>query len=233
MGNEFEQISGGNLSIITEQIAEMPTAIAEKAIDDIAHRKGDEFVKEILDNLSPVKIAAILRQHDFSCPSIISWILSPKIIVNILRIDPLFWRNIYDGNNSNNFSQIQNNALDLINSILANIKNRDRQREIIQHISRNSLSLMYLYLPFIGWQIKKEQTLFIEDPDIDYGTADHLYEMIRWAAPQVAEQILGFIYSTQISLLYFTTDLWMEAFDYFDMEHDYNSIESIMFVPVD
>jgi len=233
MENDFKQISTSNLSKAVEQIAEMPISIAEKTIDDIAHRQGDELVKEILNHLSPVKIAAILRQHDFSCPSIISWLLSPKVIVNILRIDPLFWKNIYDVSRSDIFLQIQTDALDLISSILININDRDKQGAILRHISRDSLSLLYLFLPFIGWQIKKEQTLLIEDPDIDFGTADHLYEMIRWAAPQVAKQIFDFIYLDQIVLLYYITDLWLEAFDHLDKIYDYKSIETIMFIPVD
>ncbi len=159
--------------------------------------------------------------------------LSPETIVNILKIDPLFWRNIHDSNKSGNFSQIQNNALDLITSILENINDRERQGEILQHISCNDLSLLYLFLPFIGWQIKNEQRLFIEDPDIDFGTADHLFEIIRWAAPQVAEQIFYFIYAAEISLLYFITDLWSEAFDDLETDHDYLPIEALMFVPVD
>lgn len=216
-----------------EKIAEMPISVAEKAIDDIAHYQGDELVKEILHNLAPVKILAMLKQHDFSCPSIIAWILSPEVIVNILTIDPLFWKNIYNDNGHDNFFQIQNDALDLIASILTNVKDRDRQGEILRQISCNSLSLLYLFLPFIGWQIRKEQTLFIEDPDIDFGTADHLYEMIRWAAPQVAEEIYNFICSSQISLSYYITDLWSEAFDYFEPNHDYNHVETIMFVPID
>jgi len=233
MENDFKQISISNLSKAVEQIAEMPISIAEKTIDDIAHRQGDELVKEILSHLSPVKIAAILRQHDFSCPSIISWLLSPKVIVNILRIDPLFWKNIYDVSQSDIFLQIQADALDLISSILININDRDKQGAILRSIGRDSLSLLYLFLPFIGWQVKKEQTLLIEDPDIDFGTADHLYEMIRWAAPQVAKQIFDFIYLDQIVLLYYITDLWLEAFDHLDKIYDYKSIETIMFVPVD
>jgi hypothetical protein len=232
MGNDYGAIPKLNLSMAVKQITDMPTGMAEKAIEAIADREGDEFVKDILAHLPPVKIAAILRQHDFSCPSIISWILTPKTVVNVLKVDPLFWKNIYDPSQSGNFFQIQNDALDLITSILENGKSIDNQGEILRQISCDSLSLLYLYIPFIGWQIKKEQTLLIEDPDIDFGTADHLYEMIRWVAPYVAEKILTFIYSAEISLLDFITDLWSDAFQCIAMEQDYMSVENIMFLPV-
>lgn len=232
MKSDHNQILRLSKLKLVKQIAEMPASIAEKTIEDIAHHKGDEFVTEILDHLSPVKIAAILRQHDFSCPSIISWLLSPKAVVNILKIDPLFWMNIYDANRAENFYQIQDDAIDLITSILENVKNRDKQGEILRHINRDSLSLLYLSLPFMGWQINKEQTLFIEGTDIDFGTADHLYEMIRWAAPQVAKNVLDGFSFAQTSLRYYITDLWSEAFDCFDTEHDYYSVEAIMFVPI-
>lgn len=233
MRNDFMQITEASLSQAVKHIEEMPIAAAEKAIDDIAHRKGDEFVRKMLDNLSPVKIAAILRQHDFSCPSIISWILSPEVIANVVKTDPLFWKDIHDAEKTGNFFQIQNDALDLITSLLENANSRDRQGDILEHISRDSLSLLYLCLPFIGWQVKKEQTLFFEDPDIDIGTADYLYEIIRWAAPQVSDLIYNSIHSNQTSLPHYITDLWSEAFDHFDTAYDYNNIETVMFVPAE
>lgn len=234
MKNDSKQILDSvHLPKEIEQIAKMSVFIAKNAIDDTAHRTGDSLVKEILECLSPVKIAAILRQHDFSNPSIISWLLSPRVIVNVLKIDPLFWKNIYDETKSDNFLQIQNEALNLIVSILENVNDRNQQGEILRKISCDNLSLLYLIIPFIGWKIKKEQTLFIEDPDIDFGTPDHLFEMIRWAAPQVAEQIFNSVYSTPLSIIYYITDLWTEAFDCFDKEYEYKSVEAIMFMPID
>ncbi|NOX33309.1 MAG: hypothetical protein GXP56_06170 [Deltaproteobacteria bacterium] len=233
MGNDYEAISKVSFSRAVKQIVEMSSGMAEKAIEAIADRKGDEFVKNILEHLPPVKIAAILRQHDFSCPSIISWILTPKIIMDVLKVDPLFWKSIYDRNQSDNFFQIQNDALDLINSMLLNEEDRDKQGAILQHISADSLSLLYLFLPFVGWQVKKSQTLDFEDPEFDFGTADHLFEMIRWADPYTAKKIIDFIYSTKVPLFYYITDLWSEAFDYFDTDQDYTSVEAVMFVPVD
>lgn len=233
MNNTYDVIPGDSFSMTVKQISKMPITMIEKVIDDIAHHKGDEFVKNILNHLPPVKIAAILRQHDFSCPSIISWILTPEIIVKILRIDPLFWKNIYDTKQSGNFYQIQNNALDLIISILVNGKSRDKQREILRQISNDSLTLLYLCIPFVGWEIKEEQTLLYEVPDVEFGTADHLYEMIRWAAPYVAEKIIDFVYSGRTQLLYFITDLWLEAFQYIEIGHGCMSIENTMFLPID
>lgn len=233
MENDLKKISGNSLSEIAEHIVQMPVPIAERALEDIARRKGDGFVKEILTQLSPVKIAAILRQHDFSCPSFVNWILSPEIIVNILKSDPLFWRDIYDKHKFGVFPQIQNDALDLVVSILEHAENRDKQEEILGHIHSDRLSLLYLCLPFIEWQIKKEQTLFLEDPDIDFGTADHLYEIIRWASPYVAEEILSFVNSARISVLNHITDLWLEALDRVDPDHDCCAIEAAMFLPVE
>ncbi len=225
------QITKTTLSKVVEQITEMPISVAEKAIDDIAHRKGDEYVKEILENLSPVKIVAILREHDFSSPSIISLILSPEVIVKVLRIDPLFWKSINDENNSGNFYKIQNDALDLLTSLLLNIDDKERQGEIVQLISCDSLSLPYILLPFIDSEIKEEQTQFLDDPDIDFGTSEHLFEIIRWVAPDVAKKIFNFIYSRPVSLFNYITDLWSEVFECYEEDADYKSVETMMFLP--
>ena len=233
MGDIVKQILKSGPSGIVEQIDKMPVSIAEKTIDDIAHQKGDKFLGKVLDHLSPVKIAAILRQHDFSCPSIISWIMTPELIVNVLKIDPLFWKHIYNRNDPEIFIRIKNDALGLIASILLNEKSRDRQGAILQRISSDRLSRLYLFLPFIGWEIRENQTLEFEDSAIDPGTADHLYEMIRWAAPCVAGQIIDFVYSAETSLLYYITDLWTEVFTHFEKGRDFTSIENVMFLPID
>lgn len=224
-------VQENSLSEVAAQIDQMPVATVEKAIDDIAHHQGDELAKKILANLPTVKILAILRQHDFSSPSIAAWMLSPGTIVDLFKKDPLFWMNIYDQSKTYNFIQIQDNALDLIISLLANIHDRGKQGMVLQNINRDDLSRLYLLLPFLGWQVRREQTLFIEDPDIDFGTADHLYEIIRWAAPEVAEEILEFADSVQTSLSYYITDLWSEAFNQFDIGYECDTFESIMFTP--
>lgn len=221
-----------SVSMTVKTIVDMPVSKAERAIEAIADKNGDEFTKNILAHIPAVKIAAIFRQHDFSCPSIISWLVTPKMVVKILKVDPLFWKCVYNGYDLWNFRKIQNDALSLISSILLNAKDRDQQESILQHVWSDELSLLYLFLPFIGWTIQEEQTSIFEDSEIDMGTVDHLFELIRWASPFVAKQILEFVYSTKTLLPYHITDLWLEAFNYFENGRDFSSIENAMFAPI-
>lgn len=179
MKRDISMPAGFNVLRAAKKIVHMPTGKAERAIEAIADKDGDEVAKIILGHLPPVKIAEILRQHDFSCPSIISWMLTPQLAVNLLRIDPLFWMHVYNGKDFENFVKIQSDALDLMLSILSNAKSKDQQRSILHQVRSDGLSRQYLLLPFVGWEIKEDQRSEFEDPEIDFGTPDHLYEMIR------------------------------------------------------
>ena len=232
MQKDTGMISGQRISRAVRAIVDMPACKAEKRIETIADRNGDEWAKDILAHLPPVKIAEILRQYDFSCPSIISWMMTPECIVGILRVDPLFWQQVYNKKNTGNLIKIQNDALDLISSILLNAKSREQQEAILQHISNDDLGRLYLFLPFVGWEIGENQPLEFEDPEAEWGTADHLYETIRWAAPHVAGQIIDFVYPSVTSLLYHITDLWSEALHPLE-KGDVASIENTMFLPMD
>lgn len=231
MNNDFKQLSRAKLGMIAEKIADMTIAAAEKKIDSIAHCDGDSYVRKILGHLSPVKIAAILRAHDFSNPSILSWLMPARTIVKVLKTDPLFWENIHATNNPDTLLRIQNDVCHLVTSMLINTTNPDRQAKILECISKDSISLQYLYLPFVGWQIPKEHHLLFETPDTEFGTTDHLYEIIRWATPQVAQQIYFFSHEAQTSLGHYIWDLWSQAFDHFTIEHDYTRTEALMFAP--
>lgn len=233
MGKKTELPASVNVTRAVKEITTMSAAKAEKAVEAIADREGDELAKDILKHLPPVKIAAILRQHDFSCPSIISWIMTPELIVEVVKVAPLFWKQVYNRYNPGNFPEIQGNALDLVTSLLLNAKDREQQGVILHQLSDDGLALHYLMLPFVGWEIQDNQTLEFEDPEIDFGTADHLFEMIRWAAPFVAQKIILFVQSAKTSLIYYLTDLWLEAFHDVEKGHDVTAVENVMFLPID
>lgn len=215
-----------------KEIAVLPAGKAEKALETIADREGDDVAANILMHLPAVKIAAILRKHDFSCPSMISWIMTPELIVDVLKIDPLFWKNVYNRHDRSNFFEIQSNALDLVLSLLLNARDVDRRETILGRINDDAVGLLYLFLPFVGWEIKEDLPLDFEDPEIDPGTADHLFEIIRWAAPDVARQIFDVVHGADRSLVGYIMDLWLDAFHTLEEGHDIALLENMMFLPL-
>lgn len=213
-----------------EKIADISAQKAGKALETLADEKGDEFVKEILAHLSHVKLAAILRQNDYSCPSLISWQLTPKVVADVLKVDPLFWESVLNLDKVDIFFQIQGDALNLITSLILIDKHRKEQKEIFKNIASDDLSLNYLFLPFINWELKKRQTLLIEDPDTEPASADHLFEVMRWSAPFVARSVYDFVYTCSPSLVNHITDLWFKSLEYIGISD--TSIENKMFVPI-
>lgn len=230
MNEKFDVLTVEKHVASIEKIADISEQKAEKALETLADKRGDEFVKKILTHLSPVKIAAILRQNDYSCPSMIAWQLTPKVVANVLKVDPLFWESVLNHAKVENFLQIQDDALNLMASLILIDKNRNEQKEILENIASDELSLNYLFLPFIHWELKKRQTFLIEDLDTDDGGADHFFEVIRWSAPSVAKNVYDFVYTRSPSLVDHIADIWFKSLEYIDVFD--TSIEKAMFVPV-
>ena len=216
------------IPVTVKQIARMRHDKAEKAIEAIADKKGDALARQLLAELSPVAIAAILRQHDFSCPSMISWLLTPDRIQAVLRVDPLFWRDVCDVHRPY-FSDIQRQALELILTFLLTREDRAYQAKILRRIDEDSISQGYLELAFVGWQIQKNQTMELEDPAVEYGSQDHLFEIIRWAAPDTAQRLMEMSYPR---LFHSVTDLWSEAVEALKTDAAYARVEAAMFTPL-
>jgi hypothetical protein len=83
MGKNAELPARANATRAVKEIVSMSAGKAEKALEAIADRDRDELAKDIQTHLSSIKVAAILRQHDFSGPSIISWIITPELIASV------------------------------------------------------------------------------------------------------------------------------------------------------
>ena len=64
MGKNAELPARVNVTRAVKEITTMSTAKAEKVLEAIADRDGDELAKDTLKHLPPVKNAAILRQSE-------------------------------------------------------------------------------------------------------------------------------------------------------------------------
>jgi hypothetical protein len=230
MSEEFDVLTVHKYVASIEKLADISEQKAEKALETLADEKGDEFVKKILTHLSPIKIAAILRQNDYSSPSMIGWQLTPGVVADVLKADPLFWESVLNHKRSDNFFRIQVDALNLITSLILIDKDRNEQKEIFENIASDELSLNYLFLPFIHWELKERQTLLIEDLDTESGSADHLFEVMRCSAPSVAKAVYESVFTSSPSLVDHITDLWFKSFEHIDIFD--TSIEREMFVPI-
>lgn len=217
---------------LVEKIGSLSVEKMDETIDRVAHVHGDDFAGSVLENLSALKIAAILTETDFSTPSVISAVLSPRRSIRVIKRLPLFWMDVEDKERSDHLIRFRAQTLDQLLNFLLNNKVFQRQEEILEEISRDDLAMGYLLLSFHDWQIGPEQVSFFEHHDVEFGTHEQLFEIIRWAAPYLAEVVLKEISSGSVSLRDKVGDIHSEALDQFLPDRKYQDIEKQMFTPV-
>lgn len=174
---------------LLETLENIPVSTASDRIDAIAHYHGDAFSRNLLEKTPSIKIAAMLMHSDFSLPSIISTILSPAKVVKVLKCFPLFWMHCEDIENQSRLIRFRDEALEQLINFILDEKQLGRQAKILEGIGHNSICCGLLLLAFHGWRIGDEQRSFFEHHDIEPGTHEQLYEIIRWQAPGLADEI--------------------------------------------
>ncbi len=234
MGMTDKTRSGTDLPLgkSVQQIGRMAPVEAAGTVEGIADRFGDRAALDVLDQLSPVVVAAMLRRHDFSCPAVVSYLVTPHMAAEVLKADPLFWRDIPDPKRPENFRKIRENALELIIIFMSAAKDINAEGDIIDHIFRDDRSRNYLLLPFSGQEGYRLSTGLFDDPETETGSVAHLYEILRKAAPRAADLVMDFMNQNQTSLIDFVTDLWADASLGLDSGSRDPDLEDMMFLPI-
>jgi hypothetical protein len=121
---------------------------AGNILEDIASTEGDQKMIAVISELDIMSVAKILREFDATIPSIAAWLMDPEIIGEMLDVEPSYWEN-----------ELEKGAVtaqDSVKSMLSQIfltraDDDERQIEILDAINHSETGLLYLSLPFIGF----------------------------------------------------------------------------------
>ena len=213
-------------------IGELDIFRAEQALESLADEKGDRFVQNVLSSMPAVKLAAILRNHDETSPSIIHWLIPPKLAVSVLKIEPLFWENVRLDMGREDISVIQNNTARLVFTMLLIAKGPGGRSGLLEAIAEDDAALYYLYVPFFGWTPGEDLDPMFENTDVVWGGCDHLFEKIRFASPHTATLVAEYAKTPPVSLTRHIVDLWQNAVDAVNTGDRFDPIEESMFNPI-
>lgn len=184
---------------------------AEKALEIIARSEGDAGLIQIMDQLSSLELSAIICEHDLSCESLIAGLVTPERFAQMLEAHPASWEKITE----ESIFKLQDEALNLLTSVLLGTDNEKRQGELLDAINSEA-RFLYLLLPLIGWEysrdkidiqygadeekpidVEGEVSRFLENPSVEAGSASALFAMIRNVRPEIAEKILSYLKSEE------------------------------------
>ncbi|MFT5717947.1 MAG: hypothetical protein ACI9T7_002146 [Oleiphilaceae bacterium] len=129
-------------------------------LEKIASTEGDQTMIAVISELDIMSVAKILREFDATIPSIAAWLMDPETIGKMLDVEPSYWEH--------EFQKGAFNAQDSVKTMLSQIfltQSDDEEREsaILAAIVESETGILYLSLPFIGF---------------DFGSIDHTEEPV-------------------------------------------------------
>ncbi|WP_172965225.1 hypothetical protein [Candidatus Thiodictyon syntrophicum] len=199
------------LALSTQDMANMIVALAEQsgksagtALEDFASARGDELAREVLRQTDPLVLAKILGEHDYTIPSIASWLITPEILRDVIEIQPIHWETSIreDPDAASQY------ALEFFTYIFGREDDADQLAELMEIISHSDSGIMYLHLALYGLEIMHtadaearsetedtEDGLYGYDPGADQayaeapepGSREYLYHLINGQHPTLAK----------------------------------------------
>lgn len=201
-------------TLVVRELAATSGRRAEEALMTIAVRDGDQAAVAVLETLNPIEIGKIIKEHDFSIPSAAAWLADPLKIAEMLAMDPVEWQKITFETHVEDIITLQEDALNLLATILLTTDDQARQKQVLVALSENSNSFFYLCFPFIGqsavldlsdsscldWHADEgidEENVEVEkgvQPDSTYRQQLYdLFKLIDSLAPELALRMRSFI----------------------------------------
>ena len=143
---------------------------ASKRFEIIANTMSDAQLVEVIEQIDIVTLTQINSQHDISFPSIISELMSPEKIRDIVCQQPLYWEEKI----KNNAEELKQHTFDFLTYLIRTQESEEKQAEILTCIAEDAAGLFYLSIPFI--EIYRGEVL--DDEEADHA-ASHQFEDAR------------------------------------------------------
>ena len=155
-----------------KQLAVVEPKQASKKFELIANTMSDEQLVEVIEQIDIVTLTQINSEHDISFPSIMSELMSPERIRDIVCQQPLYWEEKI----KNNAEELKQHTFDFLTYLIRTQDSEDKQAEVLECIAEDPAGLFYLSIPFI--EIYRGEILEYENywEDKLYEDEEHLEE---------------------------------------------------------
>lgn len=128
------------------QLALVEPKQASERFEIIANTMSDAQLSEVIEQIDIVTLTQINSQHDLSFPSIISELMTPEKIRDIVCQQPLYWEEKI----KNNAEELKQHTFDFLTYLIRTQETEEKQAEILECIAEDPAGLFYLSIPFIG-----------------------------------------------------------------------------------
>ena len=145
-----------------KQLADVEPKQASKKFELVANTMSDDQLVEVIENMDIVTLTQINSEHDISCPSIMSELMSPEQIRDIVCQQPLYWEEKIKAN----ADELAQQTFDFLTYLIRVQPNAEKQAAILECLAEEPAALFYLSIPFI------ELILAPQESDLSANIAD-------------------------------------------------------------
>ncbi|MBB1268577.1 hypothetical protein [Shewanella sp. SR44-3] len=128
-----------------KQLADVEPKQASKRFEIIANTMTDEQLVEVIEHMDIVTLTQINSHHDISCPSIMSELMSPEQIRDIVCQQPLYWEEQV----KTNADELIAHTFEFLTYLIRIQESEEKQAAILECIAEDPAGLFYLSIPFI------------------------------------------------------------------------------------
>jgi hypothetical protein len=183
------------MNVVTEarrisEIAVKSGVIADSVLSALAE-KGDEYALEVVRQLPPSAKSSIVREHDFTKPSLLGLLSEPSDIVNVIVGDPITWPNP-EHMSDDAILQFLEDIRTLVTSLILSKEDDEMWlREVFDEIMESENAMLFMSIAFADFV---RDTGFKYEFHIPYshqghGTLGHLHRLMSAHAPDMLECI--------------------------------------------
>ncbi|MFT5235927.1 MAG: hypothetical protein ACI8SK_000213 [Shewanella sp.] len=130
-----------------KQLADVEPKLASKKFELMANTMTDEVLVEVIEHMDIVTLTQINSEHDISCPSIMSELMSPEQIRDIVCQQPLYWEEKI----KSNADELIQHTFDFLTYLIRIQDSEAKQTRILECIAEDPAGLFYLSIPFIEY----------------------------------------------------------------------------------
>ena len=180
-----------------KELAVIEPKQASKKVELIANEMSDEQLVEVIEQIDIVTLTQINSEHDISFPSIISELMTPEKIRDIVCQQPLYWEEKI----KNNAEELKQHTFDFLTYLIRTQATEEKQAEIIECIAEDPAGLFYLSIPSI--ELYRGEVIEDEDfyQDILHEEEQDLEEAVSYTERHLNEEVHGLGFDDPRSLL--------------------------------
>jgi hypothetical protein len=187
-------MSMNNTAIEARKISEIAVksgTMADNALSALAENKGDAYALEVARQLPPSAKSSIVREHDFTKPSLLGLLSEPSDIVNVMAGDPITWPNP-NHMSDNEILQFLEDIRTLIASLILSKEDDEMWlREVFDEIMESENAMLFMSIAFADFV---RDTGFKYEFHIPYshqghGNIGHLHHLMCVHAPNMLKRI--------------------------------------------